>query len=61
MRYCSVACYKLHKENEGECIKPIKRQRFDKNEPVSVTGYTVSQQQLQALSMSFIHCFDDVT
>ena len=52
MRYCSVACYKLHKQNEEECVKPGKKQlRFDKNEPVSITGYTVSQQQFQSLSM----------
>eukprot|EP01084_Bolivina_argentea_P147935 258764_1 len=48
MRYCSVACYKKHKENK-ECIKPTKTLKYDKNEPVSVTGYTVSQKQFELL------------
>eukprot|EP00483_Globobulimina_turgida_P009012 UN09030 len=48
-RYCSVACYKKHKENKQQCIKPIKTLKYDKNEPVSVTGYTVSQKQFQLL------------
>ena len=54
IRYCSVACYKLHKDNPEKCIKREKKLRYDKNEPVSVTGYTVSQQQFQLLSMSSI-------
>eukprot|EP01083_Nonionella_stella_P040444 109755_1 len=48
-RYCSVACYKTHKADKEACIKPQKKLNYDQNEPVSVTGYTVSQKQLELL------------
>merc|ERR1719229_1379863 len=44
-RYCSVDCYRNHKENPEECVAPDKKPKYNANEPVSVTGYTVSDIQ----------------
>ena len=51
LRYCSVACYQKHKEDTGKCIKPKKKLKFDQNDPISVSGYTVTQQQFKLLGM----------
>merc|ERR1712113_687994 len=48
-RYCSADCYKKHKENTDECVPPQKKRRYSTNEPVSVTGYSVSEIQYKLL------------
>nr|CAG4650647.1 EOG090X0JQ4 [Sida crystallina] len=56
IKYCSLVCYKLHKENP--CQKPV----IAKEDPVDIAGATqykystedtVSIEKLQALGMSF--------
>merc|ERR1712039_1020894 len=49
LRYCSVDCYRKHKENPEECVAPDKKPKYNANEPVSVTGYTVSDIQYKLL------------
>ena len=57
VQYCSVSCYKIHKKNKTQCIKPKQKLKYNQNDPVSVTGYTVSQKQFELLGMLFSHYF----